>query len=226
MEERLDDLGINNLKIFQNKDWFCFGIDAVLLANFSKNIKKNSLVLDLGTGTGIIPTLLCGKTELKKVVGIEIQKEVCEMANKSIKYNKLEERFEIICDTILNAEKYFQKQTFDVVVTNPPYKKQGTGLINPSENKMVSRHEITANLEDFIRIARDMLKDNGEFYMVHRPERLTDICALMREYRLEPKEMCFVCSREGEVPKFVLVKAIKNAKPFLKILPNLYIYEN
>ena len=107
LNERIDDLGIKNLKIIQNKDWFCFGIDAVLLANYASNIKKNSYVLDLGTGTGIIPILLCGKTDLKKVVGIEIQQEVCKMVQKSIQYNKLEEKFEIICDTILNIEKSF-----------------------------------------------------------------------------------------------------------------------
>ncbi len=223
--ERLDDLGIKNLKIYQNDDWFCFGIDAVLLANYARNIKKNSMVLDLGTGTGIIPTLLCGKTELKKVIGVEIQEEVCEMAKKSIEYNKLQNRFEIICDTILNLGKYYQKQSFDVVITNPPYKKQGTGLVNPLENKSISRHEITANLDDFIRIAKDMLKDNGEFYMIHHPERLVDILSSMRENKLEPKELRFICSKEGERPKLVLIKGVKNAKAFLKIQPNLYIYE-
>lgn len=225
MDERIDDLGVKNLKIIQNKDWFCFGIDAVLLANYAKKIKKNSYVLDLGTGTGIIPILLCGKTQLKKIVGIEIQEQVCDMAKRSIEYNKLEERFEIICDNILNMEKYYPKQTFDVVVTNPPYKKQGTGITNTSENKKISRHEITANLDDFIKIAKDMLKDKGELYMVHHPERLVDIFSSMRKYQIEPKEICFVCSKEGEMPKLVLIKGIKNASPFLKIVSNLYIYQ-
>lgn len=225
MNERIDDLGVKNLKIIQNKDWFCFGIDAVLLANYAKKIKKNSYVLDLGTGTGIIPILLCGKTQLKKIVGIEIQKQVCDMAKRSIAYNKLEERFEIICDNILNIEKYYQKQTFDVVVTNPPYKKQGTGMTNMSENKKISRHEITANIDDFIKIAKDMLKDKGELYMVHHPERLVDIFSSMRKYQVEPKEIRFVCSKEGEMPKLVLIKGIKNARPFLKIMSNLYIYQ-
>ncbi len=225
MNERIDDLGVKNLKIIQNKDWFCFGIDAVLLANYAKKIKKNSYVLDLGTGTGIIPILLCGKTQLKKIVGIEIQKQVCDMAKRSIAYNKLEERFEIICDDILNIEKYYPKQTFDVVVTNPPYKKQGTGMTNMSENKKISRHEITANIEDFIKTAKDMLKDKGELYMVHHPERLVDIFSSMRKYKVEPKEIRFVCSKEGEIPKLVLIKGIKNASPFLKIIPNLYIYQ-
>ena len=224
-DERIDDLGIKNLKIIQNKKWFCFGIDSVLLANFAKNIKKDSYVLDLGTGSGIMPTLLCGKTELKKVVGIEIQKDVCDMAKRSIELNKINEKFEIICDSILNLNKYFEKQTFDVVITNPPYKKKNTGIINPDEPKMIARHEITANLEDFIRVAKDMLKDKGEFYMVHRPERLVDIFELMRKYKIEPKEIRFIFSNKKEEPKMVMIKGVKNAKSFLKIYPNLYIYE-
>lgn len=224
-DERIDDLGIKNLKIIQNKKWFCFGIDSVLLANFAKNIKKDSYVLDLGTGSGIMPTLLCGKTELKKVVGIEIQKDVCDMAKRSIELNKINEKFEIICDSILNLNKYFEKQTFDVVITNPPYKKKNTGIINLDEPKMIARHEITANLEDFIRVAKDMLKDKGEFYMVHRPERLVDIFELMRKYKIEPKEIRFIFSNKNEEPKMVMIKGVKNAKSFLKIYPNLYIYE-
>ena len=213
------------MEIIQNKKWFCFGIDSVLLANFAKNIKKDSYVLDLGTGSGIMSTLLCGKTELKKVVGIEIQKDVCDMAKRSIELNKINEKFEIICDSILNLNKYFEKQTFDVVITNPPYKKKNTGIINPDEPKMVARHEITANLEDFIHVAKDMLKDKGEFYMVHRPERLVDIFELMRKYKIEPKEIRFIFSKKNEEPKMVMIKGVKNAKPFLKIHPNLYIYE-
>ena len=224
-DERIDDLGIKNLKIIQNKKWFCFGIDSVLLANFTKNIKKDSYVLDLGTGSGIMPTLLCGKTELKKVVGIEIQKDVCDMAKRSIELNKINEKFEIICDSILNLNKYFEKQTFYVVITNPPYKKKNTGIINPDEPKMIARHEITANLEDFIRVAKDMLKDKGEFYMVHRTERLVDIFELMRKYKIEPKEIRFIFSNKNGEPKMVMIKGVKNAKSFLKIYPNLYIYE-
>ena len=223
--ERIDDLEINNLKIIQNKKGFCFGIDSVLLSDFAKKIKRNSIVLDLGTGTGIIPTLLCGKTELKKVIGIEIQKEVAEMAQRSIEYNKLNNKFEIICDSILNIKKYFKNQTFDVVITNPPYKKKGTGILNENETKIISRHEITADLEDFIKTAQIMLKDNGEFYMVHRPERLIDICYYMRKYKIEPKQIKFVISKKGEEPKLILIKGIKNAKSFLKIENNLYIYD-
>jgi len=118
-----------------------------------------------------------------------------------------------------------EKQLFDVVITNPPYKKKNTGIINPDEPKMIARHEITADLEDFIRVAKDMLKDKGEFYIVHRPERLVDIFDLMRKYKIEPKEIRFIFSKKDEEPKIVMIKGVKNAKSFLKVYPNLYIYD-
>ena len=223
--ERIDDLEFKNLKIIQNKDGFCFGMDSVLLSDFAKNIKKDSIVLDLGTGTGIIPTLLCGKTNLKKVIGVEIQEEVAKMARKSILLNNLENKFEIINENIINLNKIFEKNYFDVIVTNPPYKKMNTGIINENEKKLISRHEITASLEDFIKVTKDLLKDKGEIYMVHRPERLVDILSLMRKYKIEPKLIKFVCPNKNKEPNLVLIKGIKNANPFLKIEKNLYVYE-
>lgn len=223
--ERIDDLEFKNLKVIQNKNGFCFGMDAVLLSDFAKNIKRNATVLDLGTGTGIIPILLCGKTELKKVIGVEIQEEVAKMAKKSILLNGLEGRFEILNCNIKELNKIYKKQTFDVIVTNPPYKKQDSGIVNENEKKVISRHEITANLEDFIKIAKDLLKDKGELYMVHRPERLVDIFELMRKYRIEPKVLKMVCPNKNKEPNLVLIKGVKNAKPFLKIEKNLYVYD-
>ena len=223
--ERIDDLETNNLKIIQNNEGFCFGIDSVLLSDFAKNIKNDALVMDLGTGTGIIPTLLCAKTKLKKVIGIEIQGEVCEMANRSIELNNLKNKFEIINDNILNLNKMYEKNTFDVVITNPPYKKKNTGILNESNKKIISRHEVTATLEDFIKVAKEMLKDKGEFYMVHRPDRLVDIFSIMRKYKLEPKLLRFDFSEKEQPPRLILIKGVKNAKPFLKIEKNLYIYD-
>ena len=222
--ERIDDLEFKNLKIIQNKNGFCFGMDSVLLSDFAKNIKKDTKVLDLGTGTGIIPILLCGKTELKKVVGVEIQEEVAKMAKRSVILNNLEERFEVINKNILELNKIYENQTFDVIVTNPPYKKKNTGIINENEKKIISRHEITAELEDFISISKDLLKDRGEFYMVHRPERLVDIISLLRKYKIEPKILKFVCPNEEKEPNLILIKGVKNAKPFLKIEKNLIVY--
>ena len=222
--ERIDDLQYKGLKIIQNNDGFCFGIDSVLLADFAKGIKKGAKVLDLGTGTGIISILLCGKTDLSNIVGVEIQREVAEMANKSSKLNNLENKFKVLNENILNLKNIYDKQSFDVIVTNPPYKEKGTGILNENEKKIISRHEITATLEDFIQVASDLLKDNGEFYMVHRPERLVDIFSLMRKNKLEPKILRMVYSNFKREPKLILIKGIKNSKSFLKIEKNLYIY--
>ena len=223
--ERIDDLEFKGLQIIQNEKGFCFGIDSVLLSDFAKNIKRGSKVLDLGTGTGIIPILLCGKTELKEVIGVEIQKEVSNMAKRSSILNNLQDRFKVINENILSLNNLYEKQTFDVIVTNPPYKRKSTGIVNEEEKKIISRHETTANLEDFIKISRDLLKDKGEFYMVHRPERLVDILSLLRYYKIEPKEIRFVYSNINKQPKLILIKGIKNAKPFLKVDKNLYIYD-
>ena len=222
--ERIDDLEFKGLKIIQNEKGFCFGMDSVLLSDFAKNIKNNSTVLDLGTGTGIIPILLCGKTNLRKVVGIEIQKDVANMAKRSSQLNNLQDRFEVVNTNIIDLKNIYEKQSFDVIVTNPPYKKENTGIINENEAKLISRHEITANLEDFISISKDLLKDKGEFYMVHRPERLVDILSLMRKYKIEPKILKFVSPNKNKEPNLILIKGIKNANSFLKVEKTLYVY--
>ena len=224
-DERIDDLEFKNLKIIQNNNGFCFGIDSILLSDFAKNLKKNANVLDLGTGTGIIATLLCGKTNLKKVIGVEVQEEVYDMAKRSIILNNLENKFEIINENIKNIENILPKNTFDVVVSNPPYKKANTGIYNEDKRKLISRHEIEASLEDFIYVAKNMLKSQGELYLVHRPERLVDILYIMRKYKIEPKILRFVFSTSKDLPKLVLIKGVKNANPFLKIEKNLYIYD-
>lgn len=224
--ERIDDLEFKKLKVIQNKEGFCFGIDAVLLSDFAKNIKNNAKVLDLGTGTGIISILLCGKTNLSKIIGVEVQEEVADMAKRSVRLNNLENKFEIINENITNLEKIYERNSFDVIVTNPPYKKENTGIVNEEKKKLISRHETLAKLEDYIKISNKLLKDKGEFYMVHRPERLVDIITYMRQYKIEPKEIRFVCSHENEPPKLVLIKGVKSGKPFLKFKENLYIYEN
>ena len=148
------------------------------------------------------------------------------MAQKSIKLNNLEDKFNVINENILNLNKIYENQTFDVIVSNPPYKKKDTGITNENEKKIISRHEISASLEDFIKISKDLLKDKGEFYMVHRPERLVDIFELMRKYKIEPKILKMVYSYKNKEPKLILIKGVKNAKPFLKVESNLYIYED
>ena len=137
----------------------------------------------------------------------------------------MENKFKIINEDILNLNKILEKNTFDVIVTNPPYKKKGTGIKNDEKKKIISRHETTASLDDFIKISKDLLKDKGEFYMVHRPDRLVDILNVMRKYKIEPKIIRFVYSNKNSEPKLVLIKGIKNAKSFLRIQSNLYIYD-
>lgn len=225
IDERIDDLEYKNLKIIQNKKGFCFGIDSILLSDFAKDMKKNSKVIDLGTGTGIISILLCKKSNLKNIVGVEIQKDIAEMAKRSVLLNNLQEKCEIINKDILDLNLLYEQGSFDCVVTNPPYKQKNSGIINEDEKKLISRHEIKADLEDFIKISKNLLKDKGEFYMVHRPERLVDIIYLMRKYKIEPKIVRFVSSNVKKEPKMVLIKGIKNAKPFLKVYDNIYIYD-
>ena len=253
--ERIDDLEFNNLKIIQNKDGFCFGIDSVLISDYAKkDIKNNALGADLGTGTGIISILLSAKTRLSKIIGIEVQKEIDEMAQKNIELNDLQNKIEIknmniknIIQNIDNSKLEKRKkqvklgniqtethkekdniwlEKFDFVVTNPPYKKENTGKTNESEYKYISRHETTAKLEDFIKTAKYLLKDRGSMYMVHRPDRLVDIIELMRKYKIEPKKIRFVYSNIEKEPTSILIKGIKNAMPFLKIEKPLIIYNS
>lgn len=225
--ERIDDLQIKDLKIIQNNDGFCFGIDSVLLSEFAKDVKNNSKVIDLGTGTGIIGFLLLAKTKIKEVVGIEVQAEVADMANRSIKLNKMENKFKIINCNIKDILNNVQRDEFDVVVSNPPYKKINSGGKNENEKKLISRHEVLADINDFIYASKIVLKDKGTLYMVHRPERLADIICSLRENKIEPKKIRFVYSREdSNEAKLVLIKAVKNGGDFLKVEKPLFIYKN
>ena len=222
--EKIDDLQYNGLKIIQNNKYFKFGVDSVLLSDFAKKIKINSNVVDLGTGTGIIAILLAGKSKAQHITGIEIQKEVADMAQRSIKLNNLEEKIDIINEDINNLDIKEYAEKFDVVVTNPPYKKKNTGIVNNNEFELISRHEVKCTLENIVNISNKILKNYGEFYMINRPERLVDIIELLRKYKIEPKEIRFVISKIGQAPNLVLIKAIKDAKQFLKISNDLIIY--
>lgn len=178
----------------------------------------------MGTGTGIISILLCEKTNLKEIIGVEIQEEVYEMAKRSSELNKLENRFKLINENLKNLSKKFPANSFDAIVTNPPYKKVNTGLINENEFQKISRHEIMCNIEDIAKISSYLLKSNCSIYMVHRPDRLADIIEALRRYKLEPKNIRMVYPKINKEPNLVLIKATKCGKPFLKLEKPLIVY--
>jgi len=222
--ERIDDLQYKGFRLIQKKDGFCFGVDAVLLANFA-DIKKNDVVLDIGTGTGIVPVLLAAKTMAAKIVGLEIQQDIAEMASRSIILNSLEDRVEIVCGDIKNAVQLFGPSSFNSIVTNPPYMNKGGGLVNPSDTKAISRHEITCTLEDVLSASSRLLMPGGRFAMVHRPERLVDIICLMRGYGIEPKYIRFVHPSPYKKANLLLIKGTRGGNPQLKIMEPLYVYD-
>lgn len=222
--ERIDDLERNGYHIIQHTGRFCFGMDAVLLSGFAR-VKKGEKVLDLGTGTGIIPILLEAKTEGAYFVGLEIQEEVADMALRSVALNHLEEKIEIRVGDIKDASKLFGNHIFEVVTSNPPYMTHGNGLQNPNENKAISRHEVLCTLEDVVREASRVLKSGGRFYMVHRPFRLMEIMDVLHRYKLEPKRMKFVHPYMGKEANMVLIEAVKGGGSMMKVESPIIVFE-
>lgn len=224
--ERIDDLQFKNLKIIQKAGSFCFGIDAVLLSDFAKDMKRSNLVVDLCTGTGIIAILTSGKTNAQKIIGVEIQEEIAEMATRSVKMNNLEQRVEIINKDLKELNDVILSGTVDTITVNPPYMKGGGALQNDKDTIAISRHEVCCTLEDVVKESSRMLKTNGSFYMVHKPERLVDIFCTMRKYKIEPKRIRFVHPSKEKVANIVLIEGSKDGKSFLKYEKPLYVYED
>ncbi|MHB8063308.1 MAG: tRNA1(Val) (adenine(37)-N6)-methyltransferase [Ruminiclostridium sp.] len=224
-KERIDDLQLQGLRLIQNVESFCFGVDAVLLADFA-DVKKNHRVLDIGTGTGIIPILLSGKTHAKSIIGLEIQESMAEMAKRSVILNSLQNRVQIVHGDIKKYSEYFSKASFDVVVSNPPYTNKGCGLVNPHDSKAVSRHELLCSLEDVVSSAASLLVSGGQFAMVHRPERLVDIICCMRSNDIEPKYLKFVHPKPYKKPNMILIKGNRGGRPELKVQEPLYVYNS
>ena len=221
--ERIDELHRNNYVIIQDPKKFCFGIDAVLLSDFAK-AKDGDIVFDIGTGTGIIPILMSAKTNAKKYFAIDIQKESVDMAKRSVEINNLSNKIEIFHLDVKNVFEKFEKNSVNVVTSNPPYMNIGGGIINEYDAKAIARHEIYCNLDDIVKTASMLLKPKGKFYMVHRPNRLCDIICTLRKYKLEPKTIRFVQPYEDREPNMLLIESIKNGGSLLKVLPNLIIY--
>ncbi len=221
--ERLDDLMRNGYKLIQNTEIFCFGMDAVLLCSFAR-VAEEERVLDLCSGNGVIPILLKGRTKGGHFTGLEIQEINVDMARRSAEYNGIMQDVDFICGDVKEASALFGGASFDVVTVNPPYMNENHGLKNPDSHKAIARHEILCTLEDVIREASKLLKPSGRFYMVHRPQRLTEIFGLMRQYRLEPKRLRLVHPFADREANMVLVEGIRGARPMLKVEPPLIIY--
>lgn len=221
--ERLDDLQRNGYRIIQKTDGFCFGMDAVLLSGYAQ-VREGERVLDLGTGTGIIPILLEAKTKGKHFTGLEIQEEMADMASRSILCNHLEEKIEIVTGDIREASRLFGSASFDVVTSNPPYMNDAHGLKNPCAQKAISRHEVLCTLEDVAREAAKILKPGGRFYMVHRPHRLIEIVAELGKYKLEPKRMKLVHPYVDKDANMVLIEAVRGGRSMIKVESPIIIY--
>ena len=223
-EERLDDLQVNGYEIIQHTGKFCFGMDAVLLANFAR-VKKNERALDMGTGTGIIPILLTAKTEGESFVGLEIQEESADMARRSVAHNHLEEKVEIVTGDIKEAAEIFGPVSFDVITVNPPYMIGQHGIANPSDAKAIARHEVLCTLDDILRESAKLLKFKGRFYMVHRPFRLAEILSKMVAVGIEPKRMRMVHPFLDKEPNMVLIEGARGGNSRMTVEPPLIVYK-
>ncbi len=224
IDETIDDLQLKGIKVIQKKKSFRFGIDAVLLSNFSK-VKNGNKVIDLCTGTGIIPFIIAGKTKAEYIKGIEIQEDMVEMANRTVSYNELQERVEFINKDLKDIKFIKSLDKVDIVTVNPPYKVSGTGIINKNDKNTIARHEICCNLDNVMEASKILLKDKGKFFMVHRPERIADIMCSMRKFKIEPKLIKMVYPSYNKKPTMVLIEGQKNAGKFLKWDKPLYVYD-
>ena len=222
--ERLDDLHRNGFQIIQNKEKFCFGMDAVLLSGFAK-VKEGEKVLDIGTGTGIIPILLAAKTPGQHFTGLEIQPESADMARRSVALNHLEEKISIVEGDVREADQLFSAASFDVITSNPPYMTGNHGLVNPDMPKAIARHEICCTLEDLVSQTEKLLRPGGRFFMVHRPFRLAEIMTVLTAHHLEPKRMRLVYPFVDKEPNMVLLECIRGGKPRITVEKPLIVYK-
>lgn len=222
--ERIDDLQRNGYQIIQNRDGFCFGMDAVLLSGFAK-VKPEEKAIDLGTGTGIIPLLLEAKNQGMHYTGLEIQEEVADMAARSVALNHLEDKITIVRGDIKEASRLFGAASFDVVTSNPPYMNDAHGLKNPDLPKAISRHEVLCTLEDVAREAAKLLRPGGRFYLVHRPHRLIEIITALKSVGMEPKRMKMVHPFADKEANMVLIEAVRGGKSMIKVEAPVIVYK-
>lgn len=223
--ERLDDLQLSGYEIIQDPKRFCFGVDAVLLTDFVK-VKQGERVLDLGTGTGVIPILLEAKTKGTHFTGLEIQEESADMARRSVAHNHLQEKVDIVAGDIKEAAEIFKSASFDVITTNPPYMLDQHGLKNAADAKTIARHEVLCTLDDILRESAKILEESkGRFYMIHKPFRLAEILTKMCQYRIEPKRLQFVHPYIDKEPTMVLIEGMRGGKSRVKVEPPIVLYK-
>ncbi len=220
--ERIDDTGFGGLKIIQDRRLFCYGVDAVLLADFCC-AKKNDKVLDMGCGNGAVSFICHAKYEPERITGIDIQKESCGLARRSAVLNGLEDRITFIEADILDAPRLFGRPSFTLIVCNPPYFEKGGNIISSTDPLSLARHESSADLESFFRVASDLLEKRGRLCMIHRPDRLADLMEYPRKYSMEPKRIRFVSPKPGEPANMVLIEYVKGGGKELRLLPQLYV---
>ena len=224
-DERLDHLLAEGLRIIQSPSVFAFSLDAVLLARFTYVPFQKGSIIDLCSGNGVIPLLLSNKTKAS-ITGVEIQERLFQMAERSIEYNQLEHRINMIHGDVKEITRTLGHEKHDVVTCNPPYfSSPAPHVINENEYLAIARHEILCSLEDVIQASSRLLRQGGKAAFVHRPERLMDILTLMRTHRLEPKRLRFVYPKAGKEANTILVEGIKDGSPGLKALPPLFVYD-
>ncbi len=218
-------LNYDSLKIVQNTDWFSFSIDSLLLANFVK-VRKNTKIIDFCTGNAPIPLFL-SNTPVEKLLAVELQKEVFDLAVKSVKINNLEDKITIINDDVKNITKSFPTDTFDLITCNPPYfKLYEKSNVNSDHHKSIARHEVSLTLDDVFLSARKLLKNGGKIAVVHRSDRLVDIIHIMRKYNVEPKRLKFVYPFQNSKSNLVLIEGSKNGKPGIKVETPIIVHND
>jgi len=226
--ERTDRIGFGDLRLTQRPEDFCYGVDAVLLADFvASGSKSSDHIMDLGTGNGIIPLILSHKSKTQHLYGLELQTKAYETACQNVLQNRLDGRIIMIHGNVKEIGLTLEPSlcgTMDRVVSNPPYMAYQRGLTNQNPAKTIARHEIAGDLRDFLGAAARLLKQKGHLYMIHRPGRMVDLFCIARELRLEPKELRLVCPKQGEPPNILMVHFLKGGGKELKILPSLSVY--
>lgn len=225
-DERLDYLLAEDLRIIQSPSVFAFSLDSVLLARFTYLPIQRGNIIDLCTGNGVVPLLLSTRTKAN-ITGVEIQRKIFDMAKRSVEYNHLEDRIQLIHDDMKNMPEVLGYGKFDVVTCNPPYfPVKERAIINENEHLAIARHEIYCTLEDVIRVSAQLVRPGGKVALVHRPGRLAEIIWLMKTYRLEPKRLQFVYPKPGKQANTILIEGMKDGNPDLKILHPLIVYHS